>query len=176
MIGGNRYNNLFQYCSNTPIKRIDCGGFEESDIDDSFLYEDDLFVINIIMGIDPNHLAPNTTYHYRDTKGFDRYLWTDKNGRAIHSRHYTDHGKKYHEIPHDHDWFDKGDGTGNHEQDHSPLKPNGKYTEDDAIEYYYLQRPDYAYSPEPATDLEVLLFVVVEIALCLLGVPAPMPV
>ena len=175
IIGGNQYNNLFLYCSNSPINKIDFGGFEESDIDDSFLFEDDALTLMIILGIDVNHLAPNTAYHYIDTKGYDRYIWTDSNGKVIHSRHYTDHGKKHHAIPHDHNWHKKDDGSDDHEQDHTALPPDNRYSEEDAIEYHMLPSPAYDYTPDYTTDFGVLLYIVLELSLYFLGVPVPIP-
>ena len=127
--------SIFAYCRNCCINFRDHLGYEEEsalitqcDIDDK--------EILLALGISFDNLLPNQSYYYLNGKGSKMYIWTGDDGKPIHSRHYTDHGKpKSHPyVPHDHDWNDKDDGSGDREQSHVVLKPEEDYSTEGAIE------------------------------------------
>ena len=130
----------------------------------------------ILIGINPNNLSPNTTYHYKSGNGSDMYIWSDGTGKATHSRHYTNHGYPNHPSPHDHDWHDKDDGSGNREQGHDPLPPNDEYSEDDAVEYDLMFESRGVYVPQFDRQENWKYLLVLELLLFAVGAPIPVPV
>ncbi len=124
-------NNLYVYCHNSPTIYLDDSGSEEVYIYNCEHEESEL----IFSGIRVTGLPENSVFHYYTAKGEDVYIWTDFEGKVPHSRHYSDHGnpKNHPYIPHDHDWHDKNDGSGNRSQG-NPLPPDDSYSEEGAQE------------------------------------------
>lgn len=123
--------NLYCYCDNNSVMNTDKNGFETEGV---VTYIDEDPLDGYIIGITFKGLLPNTVYHYTNNGGYDFYIWLDENAKPVHSRHYTDHNnRKAHPwVPHDHNWNDKNDGSGNRDQDHTVLPPDDDYSEEGA--------------------------------------------
>lgn len=113
--------NLFAYCGNNPVSRIDNTGrdwvfagkryFYNGTMADFHRAEQGLPPLEYEAAIYADIAArispwgnPNT--HVDDySDGYHKERWYGPDGRAIKDRHHTDHNNpKHHTNPHDHDW------------------------------------------------------------------------
>ena len=160
-------DNLFMYCHNKVVSYSDAEGTKEEYAG----YDNETYHSYISLGVQIEGLLPNAVYHYFSARGDDMYIWTDESGKAIHSRHYSNHGnEKIHPfVPHDHNWHDKDDGSGKREQDKKCLPPDDSYSEEGAIQMK-IQR-DASDATVITAIGEAVLFIMLAGASLLMGVP-----
>lgn len=135
--------NLFAYCSNNPVNRIDPSGHFWKEIGDFFkgvgnaigdfvgsFFEDYKIITNENPSDVPYRGEPGS--HVTSPDGTKERVY-GPDGLPDRDRHYTDHGNpKYHPVPHDHDWETKENGKWEpgtpYPSPEGPLQPRGKFT------------------------------------------------